>query len=250
MRLMCVTKPLVVLTLWAIGASAIPAAPPTTEAPSAPATPKTEAPKTEKPAEKKDKFDPARWTKDMEGFDAADKRSPPSPGGTVFTGSSSIRMWDLKASFPGRPFMNRGFGGSVYRDVTAWLDQTVVRYAPGRVVLYSGDNDVAAGLSPEQIEADAAKLLDAIHAKLPETKVIIISIKPSPKRAALGEKAKDANKRLAKLATERDYAKFVDIWDAMLGPKGEYRPELYKDDQLHMTPAGYKIWSDALEAHF
>jgi len=32
----------------------------------------------------------------------------------------------------------------------------------------------------------------------------------------------------------------------MLGPDGKPRKELLVADGLHMTPAGYKIWNDAL----
>jgi lysophospholipase L1-like esterase len=38
----------------------------------------------------------------------------------------------------------------------------------------------------------------------------------------------------------------VDIVPRMLGPDGKPRKELLLDDGLHMTPAGYRIWTAAL----
>jgi lysophospholipase L1-like esterase len=38
----------------------------------------------------------------------------------------------------------------------------------------------------------------------------------------------------------------MDIVPQMLGADGTPRKELLLDDGLHMTPAGYKIWNDAL----
>jgi len=39
---------------------------------------------------------------------------------------------------------------------------------------------------------------------------------------------------------------FVDIVPRMIGVDGKRRKELLVEDGLHMTPAGYKIWNDAL----
>jgi lysophospholipase L1-like esterase len=41
----------------------------------------------------------------------------------------------------------------------------------------------------------------------------------------------------------------VDIVPQMIGADGKPRKELLLDDGLHMTPAGYKIWNDALRPH-
>ena len=41
-----------------------------------------------------------RWEKDIAAFEAADLASPPPKGEILFVGSSTIRLWDLKAAFP------------------------------------------------------------------------------------------------------------------------------------------------------
>jgi len=41
-----------------------------------------------------------RWEKDIAAFEAADQVTPPPKGEILFVGSSTIRLWDLKASFP------------------------------------------------------------------------------------------------------------------------------------------------------
>ena len=53
-----------------------------------------------------------RWEKDISKFEASDKKTPVEPGGVLFLGSSSIRMWKLEQSFPKKRYLNRGFGGS------------------------------------------------------------------------------------------------------------------------------------------
>ena len=50
------------------------------------------------------------WERDMARFAAEDAATPPPAKAYVFTGSSSVRMWDsLAADFPGKPVLNRGF---------------------------------------------------------------------------------------------------------------------------------------------
>ena len=36
---------------------------------------------------------------------------------------------------------------------------------------------------------------------------------------------------------------FVEVGPSMLGSDGKPRPELFVEDGLHMTPAGYAIWN-------
>jgi lysophospholipase L1-like esterase len=39
---------------------------------------------------------------------------------------------------------------------------------------------------------------------------------------------------------------FVDVATPLLDATGGYRPELFQDDQLHLRPAGYAIWTRIL----
>ena len=90
----------------------------------------------------------AKWEKEIAAFEAADQKQPPPKGGIVFVGSSSIRLWDVKKSFPGLPVINRGFGGSQIEDSTHFAERIVFPYEPCAVVFYAGDNDIASGKSP------------------------------------------------------------------------------------------------------
>jgi lysophospholipase L1-like esterase len=188
-----------------------------------------------------------QWEEELSAFDAADRQNPPPPGGVVFAGSSSIRMWeDLAEDFPGVPVLNRGFGGSQTSDLLRHLDRVVLRYRPRLVLIYEGDNDLNAGKSPEEVLADFRAVVERIHRELPETRIGFISIKPSPSRWELEPKMREAND-LVRSYTETDPLLFyVDVHTPMLGADGRPRPELYREDQLHMTRAGYEIWREAI----
>ncbi|MEP6906141.1 MAG: hypothetical protein ABI875_08645, partial [Gemmatimonadales bacterium] len=92
--------------------------------------------------------DPSRFEADIARFEAEDRASPPAPGGVLFVGSSSIRLWpSLSADFPGVPVMNRGFGGSTMSEVLHFTGRIVIPYRPRLTVLYAGDNDIEMGRS-------------------------------------------------------------------------------------------------------
>ncbi len=85
-----------------------------------------------------------------------------------------------------------------------------------------------------------------MHAALPTTEIIFISIKPSVRRWPWIEQITSANALVRKYCASHPHLSFVDIVPKMLGADGKPRKELLLDDGLHMTPAGYKIWNDAL----
>ena len=90
-----------------------------------------------------------QWESAIAALEAADKTNPPSRHAIEFIGSSSIRRWtNAPAQFPGHTIFNRGFGGSHLGDSVAFVERIVIPYAPKIVVLYAGDNDLAAGKSP------------------------------------------------------------------------------------------------------
>ena len=195
--------------------------------------------------------DPDRWEPAIKKFEDADKVAPPPQNGIVFIGASSIVRWNLPDSFPelGPRAINRGFGGSLAADSTRYADRIVIPYKPRIVVFYAGDNDVEANHTPEQIAGDFTAFERKVHAALPATQIIFISIKPSIRRFPWIEQIKGANALVRQYCSTHPNLTFVDIVPQMLGADGKPRKELLVEDGLHMTPAGYKIWNDALRPH-
>lgn len=195
------------------------------------------------------------WEADMQRFERQDAEDPARPGGVVFVGSSSIRLWDLEASFgPGSatpikgPLRNRGFGGSQMDESVDEVDLLVLRRRPRLVVVYAGDNDIHEGKTAERVAADFDRFVAAVHAELPETRLAYIAIKPSLARWGLAEQMRDANDRIARRCDEDPRLVFIDIWRPMLGADGAPRPELFVDDGLHLNDAGYRLWAAVVHA--
>jgi len=191
--------------------------------------------------------DPARFDKEIVGFDAQDAKNPPEKGGIVFTGSSSIRLMDLKKVFPGLKALNRGFGGSHISDVNHYLDRCLLRYEPSLVVLYCGGNDLWDKKSPEQVEEDFAEFCRRLFEKSPQAKLIILAVRPSPARVSIRDKEADLNARFQKAAEADERITYVaGTCDRFLDKTGETISERFVADGLHMSDSGYVVWRELL----
>lgn len=185
----------------------------------------------------------AGWEDALATFAAADLKQRPEPGGVLFVGSSSIRLWDtLETEFADARVIKRGFGGSRLSDCVKLLDRLVIKYRPRTVMLYAGDNDLAEGATPEEVLQRVKAFADGVHSRLPETNVTFISIKPSPARRALIGKARMANKLVHQYAEAHPRVDYIDVFTPMLAADGTPRRELFRKDALHLNDAGYALW--------
>ncbi len=186
---------------------------------------------------------PARWEKNVAAIEKRLAASPPKPGGVAFAGSSSIVRWDLEKSFPGKGYVNVGFGGSIISDSAHYAPRLFGTLKPATVVFYAGDNDVGGGRSPEQLASDFREFVDALRREAPGCKVIFVSVKPSLSRWKQFETQKKANALIRAYCEGGDGLTYLDVVTDMLGADGTPRPELFVKDGLHMSPAGYEIWA-------
>ena len=64
-------------------------------------------------------------------------------------------------------------------DVLHYLDRVALAYEPRAILIYEGDNDTAAQLSTDLILGQLRQIIARIHEALPETRVYVLSVKPS-----------------------------------------------------------------------
>ena len=88
-----------------------------------------------------------------------------------------------------------------------------------------------------------------IQALLPDTKIVFIAIKPSIARWKLAPVMRQANALVAAECGQRPRLEFVDVWQPMLGSDGRPRKELFRPDGLHLSPAGYLLWTRLVRPH-
>lgn len=193
----------------------------------------------------------ALWESDIAAFEESDLvMTHPEKGRILFIGSSSIRMWhSLEQDFPGYNVMNRGFGGSWISDSTHFINRIVLPYAPEVIILYAGENDLAAGLPAGQVAADFERFVGEVRRALGDVHIAFISMKPSPSRWALADQKREGNRLIEDITRTSETLSFINVFDEMLGPDGSPQEELFVGDRLHMNETGYAIWTAIVNHH-
>ena len=187
------------------------------------------------------------WEKSIKAFETKDAESPPPKGAVLFVGSSSIVFWrSLAEDFAPIPVINRGFGGSQMNHLNYYRNRIVHKYKPKIIVVYEGDNDIAAGLTAGQVLEDYEDFIAYVEDTLPNAKVCFIAIKPSVRREALWPTMSEVNQEMRQRAETQPNLCFFNIGPPMLSETGGPRPELFVSDGLHLNSKGYDIWTETI----
>jgi lysophospholipase L1-like esterase len=190
------------------------------------------------------------WEPSIHKFEEQDKVNPPKLGCIVFTGSSSIARWEtLVDEMKPLDVINRGFGGSQYSDLNQYAKRIVIAYHPRAVVVYEGDNDLAAGSSKtaESVASDARVFVQTVHSALPETWIYILSIKPSKARWNEWPRMKAANQMIQRFTRGQERVQYIDVASAMFDTQGKLGADLFVEDGLHPTPKCYALWTSIIK---
>ena len=188
--------------------------------------------------------------------DADSKMLPPATKvpRVVFLGDSITDAWRLNEYFTGRDFVNRGIGGQTTIQMLARFRQDVAALNPKAVVILGGTNDIAAGISVNQIEDNLATIGDL--AKAHGIRPIFASILP------VSDYHKDTDPHnemtpgrppatiLSIDSWMRSYCQsqgfvYMDYYSAMVDSAGQLQTDL-SDDGLHPNSKGYRVMSPLL----
>ena len=193
---------------------------------------------------------PTNWLARHEGFVQEAKK-----GGVdiLFLGDSITDMWRTKGvnvwnkCYAPRHAANFGIGGDrtqhvLWRIAHGELDGI----KPKVTVLMIGTNN--SNTDPAADIAKAIKMIiDDIHARLPETKILLLAVFPRNKPADKPEqmeKIHQVNEIIAQYADGKK-VKFLDIGPKLVGADGKVPADIMADF-LHPTEKGYQIWADAM----
>jgi len=190
-----------------------------------------------------------QWEKSIVAFEREDARKAPPKNPIVFVGSSSIRRWDLPRSFPDLPVVNRGFGGSEMADVAHFAHRIVLKYKPRLIVVYAGDNDIAAGKTPRHVLDAFRSFVRTVRTRQPKAPIIYLSIKFSIRRWAIAHRMREANTLIEAYCRNEHGLRYLDVGTALLSKDGKPRPELFAPDGLHLSAQGYAVWAALLKPY-
>ncbi|SKA98718.1 Lysophospholipase L1 [Prosthecobacter debontii] len=170
----------------------------------------------------------------------------------VFLGDSITAGWAAKKDIWDKAFgawepANFGIGGDRTQHVL-WRIQNgeLETIKPKAIVLMIGTNNVGAD-SAEGIAKGITAIVKTIREKQPQAKLLLLGVFPRGEKASPNpsrDKLKEVNQIIAKL-DNGDSIHYLDIGDKFLQPDGSLTKEIMPDF-LHLSPAGYQIWADAI----
>lgn len=181
----------------------------------------------------------------------------------VFMGDSITDGWDLVASFPGKPYVNRGIGGQTTAQMLVRFWPDVIALRPAVVAIFAGTNDIAGNNGPQTLAMIQQNIMAMVElAKVHDIRVVLCALMPvtdaktaAPERggAPINQTRQRPPSDILKLnAWLRSYAReagavFADYHAATAGTDGMLRAEI-TNDGLHPNAAGYRLMQPVIAA--
>ncbi|UCS91663.1 hypothetical protein KZP23_12980 [Echinicola marina] len=186
----------------------------------------------------------------IQGFKKQDSLHTPPKKAILFVGSSTFTKWrNMQDAFPKHTVINRGFGGSQLPDVKLYFEETVFPKKLKQIVIYAGDNDIAAGNSPEVVLKRFQEVESLIRKDLPKVEISFVSIKSCPGRSKYIPQVEKANALIKAFLSDRKHVSYIDTNSATLNKAGDPMKGIYVKDGVHLNSKGYDIWANVMEPY-
>lgn len=187
-----------------------------------------------------------RWSKAMDEFDHQNAIETNPSDAILFIGSSSIRRWlTMETDMAPYRTIRRGYGGAKYTDMAVFIKRLISPHQYRAIVMFVGNGVVGKeeDHTPDQIESLARHIVGVSHRHQPGAPFFLIEITPCEKRFAAWHKIRAVNARLREIALSTPDTYFIPTASHYLKADGTPRSELYVEDRLHLSEAGYQLWS-------
>ncbi len=175
------------------------------------------------------------------------------PVDLVFLGDSITQGWenngkDVWTEYYGeRHAANFGIGGDRTQHVL-WriANGNFEGLSPKLIVLMIGTNNSGAN-TPREIADGVIAILQALRAKMPETKILLLGIFPRGEDDTNAQRGTNrATNAIIKTVADGEMIHYLDIGPAFLEDDRSLSKEIMPD-LLHLSPEGYERWANAIE---
>jgi len=181
------------------------------------------------------------------------KSLPNDKNEIIFLGNSITDGGNWSELFNNVNVKNRGISADVTDGILERLDE-VTESKPAKIFIMIGVNDLAFGVTVEQVLNNFQKIIERIQTVSKDTEIYIQSILPVnpdyPKfknHTDKGEQILEVNANLKQLAKNKNVI-FIDLYSLFAGPDNKLNPA-YTNDGLHLTGSGYLVWKSAVQKY-
>lgn len=142
--------------------------------------------------------------------------------------------------------VNMGIGGDQTQNVLWRLQNGELDGYKAKVfVVMIGTNNLwAKDKTPAQAAAGVKAVLDLVQSKQPQAKILLMSLLPVGEKPNAGRESRSAVNAIIKTYAGGSIS-YIDIAEKYLQPDGSISKEVMHDF-LHLSPAGYDIWAEAI----
>lgn len=175
------------------------------------------------------------------------KSMPIDESSIVFVGNSITNMHPWVEAFGNNPNVrNRGNSGATSSEILANARSYCVGH-PNKIFLMIGINDKPSASNRTSIVNNIESTINVIAQESPSTKIYVQSILPSGSYSSLTE-ISACNTAIQQMVDRHSGVTYIDLYSELVG-KVDTRTNdgiQYSYDALHMTAAGYQIWTKKL----
>jgi lysophospholipase L1-like esterase len=168
----------------------------------------------------------------------------------LFTGSSSIKLWNtMLEDMPGINAVNRGFGGSRVEDVAYYLPTILAGHPWRAIVIMAGSNNISGGANDMPLDSIlfyTNYIIRKIRKQYPAVPVFWIAITPTWSRISVLDRVRQMNERWKEFFMLQEKVCFIDTFPHFINSEGKPRSEFFRSDQLHLNREGYRLWGDII----
>lgn len=160
--------------------------------------------------------------------------------------NNGVETW--KKDFEPLKAVNYGIGGDTTRQVLWRIDHGLLDgISPKLIVLMIGTNNLYQdhNSGTDQEIADGIKaILGRIEEKLPDTKILLLSVLPRQNKYFC-DRAAAISGFISQFASDR--VRYLDVSGGFVDGEGKVKPELFQPDLVHINSKGYEVFSKTLK---
>jgi lysophospholipase L1-like esterase len=163
-----------------------------------------------------------------------------------FVGSSSFGYWaELEADMQPLHAVNRGVSGADIPRLLARWKRPQQFALPRAIVVYAGENDIDRDRTADRVAGDYLALIRSLSAAMPRVPIVMMAIKPSPKRWPERDEQKRLNSKIHGLTEKTPSLHYLDANGGLMS--GSVFGPYYWDDGIHLNEAGHKMWAQRIK---
>ena len=120
------------------------------------------------------------------------------------------------------------------------------------LVFYSGSNDLAVtskDKSPQEILDVFKNVVKTVRETHSTTPIFWIQISPNERRWSVWDKISETNQLFQNYASITPNLYIIDAASALLGDDKKPNIKLFRDDKLHLTEEGNRVWAKAIKPY-